>query len=459
MAGTICVGEADIAGKGKVPFLQLVVKGYLLQFVVKLSNIPDAGFGVFVQCVKNFGVSSNAKKKKNNNNGNGSSSSDYGDAEDRDQFVLGDYEMLDLGIYAPFQHDDIKTESVFKLKNFIHQLACDEWSFSSSRSNEVYDITGDVDGKPHEIARSHTLMYVNECNEGESPNIRAVHDVSGAVHYLMEVDALEVGGEPRELYIDYGEKYERIRFRKGYSKFSFDPEAEAQLKGKDKEELVDDDDSLYIEEVEADYSAIHCMDAVEFIMNNNFKNATPLVKKRIGILLNSIYLRIQKLIKQRGQSDYVVQQLGVVSVELDKLRELFPYVAPEYKLKNARGIKADSGGGDASSSSSSSASSSNSGSPSYKSPTGSEIKKNNFSPAREIPQWGGGRNAGSSSNSKSYQGQVARKEGGIRLPAGSGVSNVSSSKKKSSKVNVSLASPIHIDVDMTMEYDTDESES
>jgi len=180
-----------------IPRLILTWNGFRLVFSVRKSTIPQSGFGVFVECTSLI--------------------------PGRRKLVLNESEMLDLGVYAPFRSKDLKLASVFLLKNYIHCLKCEEWSFDVESKNDTlqFDITNDHDGEIHEIAAKHIPAYVNECRMEDTPTVHARHDPEGAVHYLLGVMdkkfVLPADGKPSEIFINYGPDYERVRIRKNYS--------------------------------------------------------------------------------------------------------------------------------------------------------------------------------------------------------------------------------------------------
>lgn len=181
----------------KLPRLVLTWNGFRLVFSARKSTIPESGFGVFVECTSLI--------------------------PGRKKMVLNESEMLDLGVYAPFRPEDLKLSCVFLLKNYVHNLKCEEWSFDVESKNDTlqFDITNDHDGELHEIAAKHIPAYVNECRIEENPTVHARHDPEGAVHYLFGLldkkFVLPADGRPSEIFINYGPDYERVRIRKDYS--------------------------------------------------------------------------------------------------------------------------------------------------------------------------------------------------------------------------------------------------
>jgi hypothetical protein len=88
------------------PKLTMLFRGWRLEFFVKQSTIKNAGLGCFVQCT-----------------------SLLGSMVTKFDIQLG--ELLDIGVYAPLRDEDKKTTTVFKLKNYVHSYAPEEWVFGS----------------------------------------------------------------------------------------------------------------------------------------------------------------------------------------------------------------------------------------------------------------------------------------------------------------------------------------
>lgn len=114
----------------------------------------------------------------------------------------------------------------------------EEWVFDSKEgcSKQCFDITNDVNGDLHNVAQQNILVFVNETDGKEQASVHARRDLFSHVHYLVgpgENDAeLSIPyGEWTELKIDYGENYERVRIRKGYSRLSKDSPDRARMEG------------------------------------------------------------------------------------------------------------------------------------------------------------------------------------------------------------------------------------
>lgn len=98
------------------------------------------------------------------------------------------------------------------------------WSFSVPEKilgrDQSIDITDDLTGEPHAVAQANIPMYVNEV--GHNPALQAtIHacdeEDRNIKYYLMIKNPMQKGDEI-ELFVDYKEKYEENRVRKGYGK-------------------------------------------------------------------------------------------------------------------------------------------------------------------------------------------------------------------------------------------------
>lgn len=186
-----------------LPHLKLAYRGCLLELTVGRSTIEGAGQGVFVSCTSLEDLDEES------------------DGEHQD-FQLEAGELLDLGVYGPHQVQDKKLEAVFIAKNYIHASKCEEWAFDPRSFGYQLDITDDITGDLHSLAKKCILPYVNESND-DKECIHAVHDPENSVHYLLGNShesqrkfVLPCNGRPREVFINYGPGYEKVRVRKGY---------------------------------------------------------------------------------------------------------------------------------------------------------------------------------------------------------------------------------------------------
>jgi len=134
------------------PLLKMVVEpGFLLEFEVKRSSIPQAGLGLWVTCSPASIL-----------------------LRDCLYFELPPGTFVDLGIYAPLQETDRKTDNASLLKNFVHNWECEGWSFEMATHEkgehffDVFDITDDRTGALHSEAKNNTIVYVNESKRGDS---------------------------------------------------------------------------------------------------------------------------------------------------------------------------------------------------------------------------------------------------------------------------------------------------
>ena len=197
------------------PRRRLVVKNFSIELQARQSEIPGAGFGVFMK-VTSEGLRS-AKR-----------------------FVLECNEMIDLGVYGPTRLEDLRDHSVQLVKSFVFDGKPEEWAFDSEIGNHahVYDITDDVTGDLHHLAKQNVLVYVNETDGKETPTIHAQRDPFSHIHYLLGSSpgrgqfSVECG-KWIELKIDYGAGYEEIRIRKGYSRLPVDSEERQKKENED----------------------------------------------------------------------------------------------------------------------------------------------------------------------------------------------------------------------------------
>jgi hypothetical protein len=223
-------------------FPQVVIHHGLfeLRFNVKTSTIQNAGCGVFLSCRPLLGKPDLAA-----------------------YFELKPGELLDFGIYAPYRTQDKKSDYLHLILNFIHNFKTEEYSFDTPEGDQSFDITDEVTGELHMEARKHVPPFVNEITGSNIPEVHAMHDCQGNLHYLLGHDEqrhgpfrIKADGKEQEIFIDYGARYENVRLRKGFARKQVDEtEALARLK---------DDERDYIDEV-ATYSANEVKDSVKFL--------------------------------------------------------------------------------------------------------------------------------------------------------------------------------------------------
>jgi len=152
--------------------------------------------------------------------------------------ILNFGELIDVGVYAPHRDADIKWNCIMVLKDYIHSGKPEEWTFGNYFSEDhALDITDEITGDLHDIAKENLCSYVNETVDAnkQPQNIFAYHDPEGALHYLFGIEysndySIEEyktalshlnkklkSGDEFEVFINYGETYESVRIRKGYS--------------------------------------------------------------------------------------------------------------------------------------------------------------------------------------------------------------------------------------------------
>lgn len=187
-----------------LPTLKLGCGDFLLEFRIQESSIKGAGKGVFVTCT--------------------SLEDDGSDDDEQQDFRLDEGKGLDIGIYAPFRPKDKKSDAVCLVKNYIHSSKCEDWLMDANEPNSQFDITDDGTGYLHSAAKRSILPFVNESDDDQQICIHAVHDPENAVHYLLgnlqdtnRAFTLPCDGTAREVFVNYGQGYEKVRIRNGYS--------------------------------------------------------------------------------------------------------------------------------------------------------------------------------------------------------------------------------------------------
>jgi hypothetical protein len=146
------------------PALVVLIRGFELRFVVKKSSIPNSGLGLWVVCSRVSPFVAHLT-----------------------EFVLPPGDLLDLAVYGPLRNEDLKSESIFVLKDFIHLGSAKSWSFERASHESGYiDMTNDRTGGLHELASKNIISYANETNKKkETPSICSLYDPTGAIHYLL----------------------------------------------------------------------------------------------------------------------------------------------------------------------------------------------------------------------------------------------------------------------------------
>ncbi len=218
---------------------ELIVKGHRLQLKAKESKIPNGGLGLFVSAAPISSLDSFGQSRKK-------------------ALVLEEGELIDLGVYAPLRPEDLQSEHVSIVKNFIHSWKSEKWSFASNGDESlVFDITDDATGDLNNLAENNILVFTNETNGKEVPNVYTREDPEGAVHYYLGHSACGNGrlliptdGSELELKVDYGRKYESVRVRNGYSRLSGKQlQVEKENASTYEKEMLDELNTLTAEEV------------------------------------------------------------------------------------------------------------------------------------------------------------------------------------------------------------------
>ena len=235
-----------------LPVRVLYVKGFRLELKAERSEIAGAGLGLFLTCTPLSPV----RKRK--------------------VLQLSCGEMVDLGVYAPNEKLECKSEHILLLKDFVHSHACESWSYESLLKDhcEVFDITDDQTGLLRDAAKKNIIVYTNETDGINTPSICAGYDPEGAVHYYLghrnEGDGplhIQADGSRMELKIDYGTRYEKVRVMKGYPRIEG-----GELKEKQAE--LEQDDADIVRTLRDDFSFRDISDSVDFL-RTTFGSYTP----------------------------------------------------------------------------------------------------------------------------------------------------------------------------------------
>lgn len=281
-----------------LPRLILHYASFQLTFTVKPSTIPNAGYGVFLA------ASSLLRGKQ------------------QQYFTLEPGELLDMGVYAPHTAQDQKDDLVMMVSSFIHEFEPESYSFdapptdNSDTSTSVYDISTFQNGtiRLSAIAQLHIPPYVNEqirisVDELlQPPEVHAHYDPQGSLHYLLgnplEHFRLKADGKEREIFVNYGERYEMVRIRQGYS----------SSKTSNKEAILEQDEIEYLQNINNNVcsDAIQmtqlqsCVTAVQEIVNQVIRSASSSDQenqtqrlKRSLIIIVIFYAGIQRMQKQQ----------------------------------------------------------------------------------------------------------------------------------------------------------------
>eukprot|EP00977_Amphora_coffeiformis_P017241 scaffold5532_cov180-Amphora_coffeaeformis.AAC.8 len=185
--------------------LWVTEKNVIIDLEVKDSSIPNAGMGLFAKV------------------------SPVVPAPDQQRCCVLKYgEMVDLGIYSPVLRQDIRPNPEVLVKSFIFDGKPEEWAYGQRdvESDTSFDITDDVTGDLHYMAKRNALVYVNEINGDQMATVHAQRDPFSHVHYMLGPDEVDLSlpfDEWFELLMDYKEGFEETRIRKGYSRLPEGP--------------------------------------------------------------------------------------------------------------------------------------------------------------------------------------------------------------------------------------------
>ena len=287
-----------------LPHVLIHYGGFELKFVVKTSSIPNAGNGVFLSC------------------------SPLEEGESSRYFELDPGELLDFGVYAPYRDEDRKMEHEFLMKSFVHSFKCESYSFDTKDINHAYDITDDITGDLHKDARIHVPPYVNEASNWQVhiPEVHGMYDPQGALHYLLgyteEVQVpfkVKADGTEREIFIDYGERYELVRLREGFPRVYYEQSIWKAKLEKDEEEYLDEIETYTAKEVK---SAVKYFEEILTTALTTVEELESRVVERsllVAILLRKRANKIKDDFTRPLEEDEAFCDNGATEIDLEQL--------------------------------------------------------------------------------------------------------------------------------------------
>jgi hypothetical protein len=251
------------------PHKTLTFRDFVLRLEARPSEIPSAGWGVFV-CATS--LRQGGSKVLHIQRG----------------------EKIDLGVYTPLRREDLRSGTEAIVKSFLFEGELEDWAFPITDHNEeVYDITCNTTGELHNIARHSTLTYVNETDGKIPATVQALRDPFHHVHYLLGPaegqSRLSIPcGQWMEIKVDYGSDYENVRIRKGYSRIlSNTPETQTEQRHKDKLSTLRD--------IEENWELEEIVPALLFIERLDFGSMNDFPKNRALLILLTISRRMKYL--------------------------------------------------------------------------------------------------------------------------------------------------------------------
>jgi hypothetical protein len=157
-----------------LPALELLHGNFVLRLYVKESSIPRAGLGLWLKCTRLEGDSTETS------------------------FVLPKGHLLHIGCYGPLRDEDMKSEVVYAIKNFIHKTAASSWCYRYEQASGHIDMTDDWSGELHPEAQQNLVGFANEVSHKSrdagglsktAPRVLARPDPAGVVHYYIGRDS------------------------------------------------------------------------------------------------------------------------------------------------------------------------------------------------------------------------------------------------------------------------------
>jgi len=169
-------------------------------------------------------------------------------------------------------------------------------SFGVSDNDHLsYDITDDATGDPHVYAQAQLPIYVNEVGHDQSitQNVLPRDKENGAVHYFFHAVEPLQKGVTVELFVNYLDKYEMVRERKGYglNNLKFGLKNDSHLPSRYYRNLLERKETLkYI----SSFNIHDIKDAIQFIQSWIFVRVEEKNYSFMNMLKNSMLSSISK---------------------------------------------------------------------------------------------------------------------------------------------------------------------
>lgn len=100
-------------------------------------------------------------------------------------FELESGRLIDFGVYGPTTKEELMDETTMTIKNFLYDKMPGIYAFQSRYKGYIIDIIDDATGEINHQAQSSLLVYANEIDGIETPDLQVKYDAHGAVHFLL----------------------------------------------------------------------------------------------------------------------------------------------------------------------------------------------------------------------------------------------------------------------------------